>query len=221
MAEKGGRFDRFLNAIGFVEVEDEPDAGSDDGYYPDDYDTSRRYTPPRNRPGQGSSRPYDARQGQMTSGRNEVYPTRGSARYGNGRTPQQPRNSGGARRPTNSGARQNNSRGNTAGRYDYTPRDSEPAPRPQRSAPPRSRTVMLALQELTDCCDVIDNLIMNNTVVLTMDDMDPELMQRAIDTLSGAVFALHATFRRASEHTFLLAPAGVEVNDLYDPDSRF
>jgi FtsZ-interacting cell division protein YlmF len=46
-------------------------------------------------------------------------------------------------------------------------------------------------------------------------------MQRAVDTLSGAVFALHATIRKASERTYLIAPSGVEVNETYDMDRRF
>jgi FtsZ-interacting cell division protein YlmF len=120
-------------------------------------------------------------------------------------------------------------------RYDYTPRASrfgsleEETPRfeeqalqrPTRSGGARQRTVMFSLHTLEDCCDVIDNLIINNTVVLTMDDLDPKLMQRAVDTLSGAVFALHATIRKASERTYLIAPSGVEVNETYDMDRRF
>ena len=115
-------------------------------------------------------------------------------------------------------------------RYDYAPRttrfgslDDAPADA-QRGAPRipvRARTVMFSLRNLEDCCDVIDNLILNNTVVLTMDELDVRLMQRAVDTLSGAVFALHATIRKASEHTYLIAPSGVEVNETYDMESRY
>ena len=46
---------------------------------------------------------------------------------------------------------------------------------------------------------VIDSLIAGNVVVLTLDEIDPKLTQRAIDTLSGAVFALSATIRKASD----------------------
>ena len=80
---------------------------------------------------------------------------------------------------------------------------------------------MFALHNLEDCCDVIDNLILNNTVVLTMDELDPKIIQRAVDTLSGAVFALHATIRKASDRTYLIAPMNVEVNETYDVDRRF
>jgi FtsZ-interacting cell division protein YlmF len=86
---------------------------------------------------------------------------------------------------------------------------------------PRPRTDMCSLHSLEDCCEVIDKLISGNTIVLTMDELDGYLMQRAVDTLSGAVFALHATIRKASERTYLIAPMGVEVNETYDVDRRF
>ncbi|MBQ3305310.1 MAG: cell division protein SepF, partial [Clostridia bacterium] len=99
---------------------------------------------------------------------------------------------------------------------------------PQRVSPQRpmrvsqrSRTVMYSLHSLEDCCEVIDQLIANNTVVLTMDELDGHLLQRAVDTLSGAVFALHASIRKASDRTYLVAPMSVEVNDIYDMDRRF
>ncbi len=85
----------------------------------------------------------------------------------------------------------------------------------------RSRTVMFSLHTLEDCCEVIDHLIANNTVVLTMDELDGRLMQRAVDTLSGAVFALHASIRKASDKTYLIAPMSVEVNEAYDVDRGF
>ena len=85
----------------------------------------------------------------------------------------------------------------------------------------RSRTVMYSLHALTDCPEVIDNLIRNNTVILTMEDLDETTRQRSVDTLSGAVFALHATIRKASQNTYLIAPQSVEVNDSYETDRRF
>ena len=54
-----------------------------------------------------------------------------------------------------------------------------------------------------------------------MDDLDVKLMQRAVDTLSGAVFALHATIRKASDRTYLIAPSSVEVNESYDVERRY
>ena len=56
---------------------------------------------------------------------------------------------------------------------------------------------------------------------MTLDEIDPKLTQRAIDTLSGAVFALSATIRKASDRTYVLAPNTVEVNETYDVERRF
>jgi FtsZ-interacting cell division protein YlmF len=80
---------------------------------------------------------------------------------------------------------------------------------------------MFALRSLEDCCEVIDNLISNNTVVRTQDEWEPSMMQRAVDTLSGAVFALHATIRKASDRTYLIAPSSVEVDESDDVARRF
>ena len=97
-------------------------------------------------------------------------------------------------------------------RFEEEPvRPAAPQPKPRTSVRP-SRTVMRTLVELEDCCDIIDELIKNNTIVLTMDTNNEHTLQRATDTLAGAVFALNATMRKASETTYLLAPAGVEVN---------
>ena len=95
------------------------------------------------------------------------------------------------------------------------------AQQPRMRVSQRSRTVMYSLHSLEDCCEVIDQLIANNTVVLTMDELDGRLLQRAVDTLSGAVFALHASIRKASDKTYLVAPMSVEVNDAYDVERGF
>lgn len=93
--------------------------------------------------------------------------------------------------------------------------------RPAVKVSARPRTVVSSLHSLEDCCDVIDCLIEGNMIVLTMNELDGRLLQRAVDTLSGAVFALHATIRKPSEMTYLIAPAGMEVDDAYDMDRRF
>ena len=122
----------------------------------------------------------------------------------------------------------NNSTGGGETGGDEIPEEQRYGGVPQRVAPqrsmrvsPRSRTVMYSLHSLEDCCEVIDQLIANNTVVLTMDELDGHLLQRAVDTLSGAVFALHASIRKASDRTYLVAPMSVEINDTFDMDRRF
>ena len=56
---------------------------------------------------------------------------------------------------------------------------------------------------------------------MTIETNDPDLRQRIIDTLSGAVFALSATIYQASDRTYLLAPRNVDVSLAYDVDNEF
>ena len=93
------------------------------------------------------------------------------------------------------------------------------APTPQQSAivrpgaPGSARTVMFTLKSLAECSDVVDTLIANDIVLLMLDKLDNATIQRVVDTMSGAAFALHATIRKASDRTYLIAPRSVEVND--------
>lgn len=231
--KKNGGFGKVLEFIGLVDDGDARDTYVDE-YASDNYGRQQPYVPQRSRvperPRQEISRRYPSSNYEptRTPRMNRSAPAGGS-RFDAGSFRQ-----GGSPRRSNAYVEQTNNRG---GRYDYSPRPSrfgsvddnagaynneEPAMRPKRNAAPsRQRTVMFTLHALEDCCDVIDNLILNNTVVLTLDNLDVKLMQRAIDTLSGAVFALHATIRKASEHTYLIAPNSVEVNETYDMDRGF
>lgn len=92
----------------------------------------------------------------------------------------------------------------------------EPAPQ-QRDIAPRqapvgqSQTVIYYLHSLEECRDVISDLLDNKTVLLNLEDMDERQIQRGIDTLCGAAFALDATVRKASDKTYLIAPNSVRV----------
>ena len=216
MAKKGGGFGRVLEFIGLVDDEYPQDAYEEE-YQSDNYGRQPAYAP----------QPRQPRQPQ----RQAMTTRRAAPAYEPTRTPRMNRSGTASRfdQPQRSSApapRRSSVQSERPARYDYTPRtsrfgslDDSPADT-QRSAAPRGasrqRTVMFSLRNLEDCCDVIDNLILNNTVVLTIDELDARLMQRAVDTLSGAVFALHATIRKASERTYLIAPSGVEVNETYD-----
>ena len=227
--KKSGGFGRVLEFIGLVDDED-PRETYDEEYESGNYGRQQAYTPQRPQRAQEQPRQEVSR--------------RYSSSYEPTRTPRMNRSASATSSRFDSRGSQNNTqrRSNTvanersAGRYDYSPRPAsrfddsaqgyaaeEMPQRGGRAVPNtgRQKTVMFALRNLEDCCDVIDNLIQNNTVVLTMDNMDDRLMQRVVDTLSGAVFALHATIRKASERTYLIAPMTVEVNETYDTDDRF
>ncbi len=225
MARKKGGFSRVLEFIGLVDDEEPRDN------YEDEYDSGNDGRRPAYQPKRSTQPTQPTRSRQEVSRRysassSSYEPTRTPrmsrtpSRFDSASASSSPRRLYNEERPTSS-----------ASRYDYSPRPSrfdsstqveEPVQRSTKAqAASRQRTMMFALHELRDCCDVIDNLILNNTVVLTMDDLDPKIMQRAVDTLSGAVFALHATIRKASDRTYLIAPMNVEVNENYDVDHRF
>ena len=228
MARKqSGGFNKLLNFIGLVDDESSRDTYGEE-YSSDNYGRKAAYTPPRQarpgattRPAANQPRRLPAQPTQTRSRYDSRYDSRGSRGYDDYRAAE----------------RRADSRFDDSSYSARTPRQPSrydaPDPRyggnvPARVAPQRparvsqrSRTVMYSLHSLEDCCEVIDQLIANNTVVLTMDELDGRLLQRAVDTLSGAVFALHASIRKASDRTYLVAPMSVEVNEAYDIDRRF
>ena len=196
MARKQGGVNKFLNFIGLVD--DEPQRAADD--YGDNYGRPSTYVPRQQR-----SRTEDTRRRTIVKDERGRY---GADHYGSTRvTPPA------SRRTSSSGYD-----------YNYVPREARSSYEPSSARAGRSqrqRTLMCSLNTLEDCCDVIDSLIAGNVVVLTLDEIDPKLTQRAIDTLSGAVFALNATIRKASDRTYVLAPSTVEVDETYDVERRF
>lgn len=212
---KSGGFSKILEFIGLVDDEETNDI-YDDEYESEDYGRSQSYTPRRD------TRARDRERPQMTRRRSSYEPSRPTARPQT-RAPQSGRVSDSRTSQTKRSASAPS--GRTSSRFDYNPRSSrfdEPASAPQNEAPvresrssARQRTVMYSIRALEDCCDVIDNLILNNTVLLNMEELDNTVMQRSVDTLSGAVFALHATIRKVSERTYLIAPMNVEVDEAY------
>ena len=85
----------------------------------------------------------------------------------------------------------------------------------------RHQTVIYYLHTLEECRDVITDLIDGKTVLLNLEEMDEKTIQRGIDTLCGAAFALNATLRKASDKTYLIAPTNVEVAMTNEAERRF
>ena len=216
---KSGGLNRFLNFIGLVDDEDSRDTYGEE-YSGDSYGRKAAYTPARQPRAAAPRQPAPRRLPEATPARDH-YDSRAARSYDDYRPERRT-----ASRFDDSGYTRAPSR--PASRYESRPDPRYSANVPQRVAPQRqmrvsqrSRTVMYSLHSLEDCCEVIDQLIANNTVVLTMDELDGHLLQRAVDTLSGAVFALHASIRKASDKTYLVAPMSGEVNEAYDLDRRF
>jgi len=219
----GSRFSKVLEFIGLV---DEDDRGRRAPRDDRDFD----------RQGYGRGTTYDPRASRNSEPRRNTRAQSDDRAYGNNR-----RRSGSAayeddeldmrggrrsRERDDYGARPNPAmnRSSGAGNYGRAARFTEEGDREAREraanmparreqAPAPARMVMLSLQRLEDCCDVIDSLIAGNMVLMTLDDLDVKLYQRVVDTLSGSVYALKAKIRRASDKTYLVAPGHVDIDD--------
>lgn len=67
---------------------------------------------------------------------------------------------------------------------------------------------------LEECCSVIEAVIANRMVFLTLDpNMDEHMIQRVVDTLSGATFALQATIRKGADRAYIITPRTVTMED--------
>lgn len=229
---KTGAFSKFLNFIGLVDDGDTRDTYGEE-YQNGNYGRQAAYVPPRqsgSRASAASGRSArqsarrslpEPRQSRFDDRASRSWSDEGYDDYADtaARRPASRFDDGGYEAPARSERASNRLSAQSERRASSNvPQAAQPA---RMRVSKRSRTVMYSLRSLEDCCEVIDQLIANNTVVLTMDELDGRLMQRAVDTLSGAVFALHASIRKASDKTYLVAPMSVEVNDGYDLDRSF
>lgn len=217
---QSGGFNKFLNFIGLVD-DDRPENRVDE-YNSGDYGRPSAYTPSRQRsdsrpsatsrrsiPAQGGRSNYGAPNRRSYGEEDSRYSAaRRSARFEDDNqdfAPQQ--------RPARSRSRFEEN---------DAPAETMPVPvQPQRPARNTGRTVMFSLANLKDANMVITALVKGNTIVMTIDTEDEHLKERIVDTLSGAVFALDATIRKASYQTYLLAPKSVNVRAAYEVDDQF
>lgn len=221
MARNGsGIFNKFLNAIGIVDEPQEQDQF--DNRYASGRTASSSARPSTYVPRQQNSRTADTRRRSVIQ---DERPS--SARYNtSARNTYNNINEGYTVRRTGAELDDEFDSAPTSRRSESPRRIAEPAPAPRTPAPRSAsqapapvnraaapRTVMFNLSSLEECSDVVDALIANNIVLLMLEQLDDRMIQRAVDTLSGAAFALHATIRKASEKTYLIAPRTVEVND--------
>lgn len=84
----------------------------------------------------------------------------------------------------------------------------------ERSAsdmPIGSGTMVYYMHSLSECSNVIRDLIRGYSILLNLEETDTAQMQRIVDTLAGATFALGAVIRKVSERTYIIAPKNVNV----------
>ena len=84
--------------------------------------------------------------------------------------------------------------------------------------PTGSGTMVYYMHSLSECSNVIRDLIRGYSILLNLEEADTAQMQRIVDTLAGATFALGAVIRKVSERTYIIAPKNVNVmtSDRYE-----
>lgn len=68
----------------------------------------------------------------------------------------------------------------------------------------------------TDSKMIIDFIRRSEPAIIDLEKAEPEVSQRILDFVSGAVYALNGTVHRVSGNIFLLSPSGVEVTVPYE-----
>ena len=92
-------------------------------------------------------------------------------------------------------------------------RRQETAMGPVKNAPAaRPDTVVYYISSLSECSEVIRDIIAGVSAVINFDGTDDRTSQRIIDTLAGAAFALNAKVRKITDNTYIIAPKNVNVN---------
>ena len=77
--------------------------------------------------------------------------------------------------------------------------------------PASTGTMVYYMHSLSECSNVIRDLIRGYSILLNLEEADTAQMQRIVDTLAGATFALGAVIRKVSERTYIIAPKNVNV----------
>lgn len=212
---QNGAFNKFLNFIGLVDDDREQPTRSENPYGSESYGRSgytprnasqsnarRSAQPTRSLPQRGSASRYES------SDRGDRYNDRprSSSRYSSDyeqdydqdydRNYDAPRNS----RPRSRFEEE-----------EIPEQEPAPQPRPTARSASANSTMMFTLRALRDANQVIKELVRGTTIIVTLNTQDEHTAERIVDTLSGAVFALEGTIRKASPTTFLLAPRSVNV----------
>ena len=93
----------------------------------------------------------------------------------------------------------------------YTGRVDLPAP--SQSIAPRNYQNVVVYDPKTpeDVQRLIDYLKRREPAIINLDGTVPDVAQRILDFVSGAIYALSGSIHRVASNIFLLSPEGVEI----------
>ena len=237
-----GKFNKFLNFIGLVDDEPEMETQTT-AYSTGSYGRPSTYIPQRARDAEPRRTSMNSRQSlpQRGSRSNEGGASRRTYGSDDAAQRRQPRrrydeprpeayDERPPRRERDGYAERQNGREREAyaerrpvSRFEDVPqppqrRPERPAPAARRPARSSGETIVISLVTLRDTNKVITALCGGDTIVVTIESADSALKTRILDTLAGAVYALNATIRQASEMTYVLAPGTVNLQTGADYD---
>lgn len=212
MAKKNGVFNKFLNMIGIVDADQDQqyrvytvdgrnpsggriaynrNPGYNGSYGREEYEES--YSENGRARGEGRYQPYRKNTGTAQNQYGRTENSRGTARNGG--------NSGYGNFNVINGRSNRSENAGNGREYD--------AEANERTS---SQTLIFYLTRLDQTKSIITHLINGKTVLINMEIIDVSMLQRAVDTLSGAAFAINASFQKASDRAYLISPTRVEVN---------
>ncbi len=82
---------------------------------------------------------------------------------------------------------------------------------PQNDQSSFVRMVVFQPQTYDDTQTIIDNLKSGKPVIVNLETLNPDIAQRVLDFIGGAIYALDGSVRKVSKGIFLLAPEGVDI----------
>lgn len=75
------------------------------------------------------------------------------------------------------------------------------------------RVVMAKPEEYVSVTEIAKNICEGNVVIVNCEDTDDKVARRVIDFLSGCIFALNGSIKKAANNVFIIAPKDVGVDE--------
>ena len=102
--------------------------------------------------------------------------------------------------------------------------EAENAPRSatvERSYSDQHKMDIFQVKTFEECRDIIVALLDRKSVLINLELLDDSLIQRSVDTLGGAAFAIRANIKKVTSKVYIIAPPNVvvSINEFDTPQS--
>ncbi|MBI2267381.1 MAG: cell division protein SepF [Armatimonadetes bacterium] len=89
------------------------------------------------------------------------------------------------------------------------------------SLPMRKHEIIIAEPgSLSDAQEVADQIKQRKTIIMNLERIEKGTATRILDFVSGITYALNGTVQRVTDHIFLFAPNGTQVQPVNRKDSK-